>query len=70
MNFSEIPRGTIVIKRDKRIPVGHTTGGKRNCSCGSGLRIRVQWTDGDVSWPCSKQLTERTWRGKDALQIN
>lgn len=40
---------------------GVPTGGQRHCKmegC-TGMRIRVRWPDGKITWPCSKGLTLR-----------
>jgi hypothetical protein len=40
---------------------GRTTGGIRACRLEScrGLRIRVLWPDGEVTWPCTKGMRRR-----------
>lgn len=48
---------TKIYSRDKK-SVGFTTGGTRECrmeSC-NGYRMGVRWSDGKLTWPCSKGM--------------
>ena len=51
-----IRKNTIVWARDRSCK-GRTSGGSRPCACG-GVRIRVLWEDGGVTWPCREAMNE------------
>lgn len=56
--FASIPKGTAVLFKDGS--AGVTTGGWRQCSCGSGIRLGVRRaTDKKLYWLCSKTLNRR-----------
>lgn len=57
---------TVVWDREKT-EKGRVMGGTRPCAMEScrGLRIRVQWSDGRCTWPCSKGmrvLSDSEWQ--------
>ena len=54
--FAPLPKNTVVWSRG-RSTRGRTTGGTRACACG-GMRHRVQWENGKVTWPCREAMEE------------
>jgi uncharacterized membrane protein len=56
-----VKRGSAVVSRDLMYK-GKTTGGKYRCQMSgcTGTRIGVRWSDGTMTFPCSKGLEVMT----------
>ena len=55
---TEYPAGVKVFARGKSKLVGRTTGGTSHCrleGC-TGLRLAVRWSDGRLTFPCTKGM--------------
>ena len=54
----DFPKGSLVLARKPDRHRGRTTGGWRLCpshGC-TGIRMGVRWSDGKITWICSKSL--------------
>ena len=52
----DFPKGSLIIARKPDRSRGRTTGGWRRCYVCSGIRMGVRWSDGRITWICSKSL--------------
>jgi hypothetical protein len=63
MRDEMFPKGTTIYSRDGKLK-GITTGGQRMCQlhgC-TGMRIAVRWSDGKLTYPCSKGIVAKRKR--------
>lgn len=62
---SHLSPGFEVVSRDGKIK-GQLTGGSRTCQLEGclGRRLGVRWSDGTLTWPCTKGMTlrKKSWR--------
>lgn len=61
------PKIKFVLSRDRQF-VGRLTGGSRRCQMEGcqGEAVAVRWSDGKLTWPCSKGLS---WDNENQAHI-